>query len=107
MHDYISPFNAFCRGSLLSCEEKNKPYMFPQPQEFIFNMDLCRACEEKCVSHTVTGTKKQTETKTESSTQPFLWHSQNRHTHIKRENRKISLKYVVKRPEWFFNKPDD
>jgi hypothetical protein len=62
--------------------------MPPQPQEFIFNMDLCRACEEKRICHTATANKKQAENKTEPHSQPFLWQTQNKNHHIKRKTQK-------------------
>jgi hypothetical protein len=33
--------------SLFSCEEKTKRCILPQPQEYVFNMDVCRAYGEK------------------------------------------------------------
>jgi hypothetical protein len=62
--------------------------MLSQAQEWAFNMESCRACDEKLMCHTATGIEKQTEGKTESASQTILWHSQKHSTHIKRENKK-------------------
>jgi hypothetical protein len=46
--------------------------MIPQAHRYGFNMELCRACEEKRVYHTITAVELQTETKSAAKTQTIL-----------------------------------
>jgi hypothetical protein len=61
--------------------------MDSQAQEGASNIEACRTCNEKCISHTKTATEKQTETKTQPHSQTFLWQPQNQSSHIKRKNK--------------------
>jgi hypothetical protein len=47
--------------------------MVSQEQEWDFNMEPCRARDEKSCCHTTSAAEKQAETKTQSSSQSVLW----------------------------------
>jgi hypothetical protein len=52
-----------------------KVNMLSHAQELIFNMDPCKACEEKPLCHTITGKEKQSKNKKQPNPQAVLWHS--------------------------------
>jgi apolipoprotein N-acyltransferase len=61
--------------------------MPPHPHGWLFNMELCLACEENCVSHTETDAEKQADDKSELHSSAELWKPKRRHTHIKNKNK--------------------
>ncbi|MCW3996562.1 MAG: hypothetical protein NWE98_10515 [Candidatus Bathyarchaeota archaeon] len=49
----------------------------------VSHIELCGACGETILCHTVTGKEKRCTGKKQPQTQTILWQPQNRHTHIK------------------------
>jgi hypothetical protein len=58
--------------------------MHPHPHGGDFNMEPCRACGEKPISHTITDAEKRYKSKKHLPSNTFVWHPTNRHTHTKR-----------------------
>ena len=59
--DCILLFTAFCCFlccAMILVEKNGRRYMDSQPHRRLFNMDPCRACEEKWLSHIETGAGK-------------------------------------------------
>ena len=58
-----------------SCENKSELYMDSQPQEGVFNMVLCWACDKIRISHIETGAEKRCKHKKQLFHFADLWNS--------------------------------
>jgi hypothetical protein len=76
--------------------------MFPQAQDWGFNMELCRHVKKKPMCHTESAFEKQAQTKKEPPPQSILWQPQKTFHHIKRKKPKqlfLRKRYLSKAPK--------